>query len=568
MIEDKNYLLEYWELIQSRKVIVGHYLKKQIKNLVNDLNDDRYIYDTTEAHKRMRFMETMCLQSKQPYYMKPLELLPWQKAWWEVVYSFRMKDTGLRRFTEGLLEVARKNGKSTMFAADGDTDLFIGEGGMDICCASNDDRQAKLIWQEIGGMRERLDPKKDITRQNLTEIKNKLRNITVFRLSSKTQNKDGFNISKTYLDESHDIAEDNGQSEVAEACWRGMSSKDEPLFLNCTTQGFNRGCYLDNKIQYAKRVIDGEIDDIHFVAFLYEQDSEQEVWQDKRSWEKSNPSLRYGVKKIAKLERDIETAKFDKATRIHMLTKDFNIPQSNAQSWLMLEEYDYPTPIYDLEEFKGSFVLGAVDLSATTDLSNAKILLMKTIKDENGDTILDKTKYVYSHYWIPESKLQDSNDKEAGAEYATWAREGLLTIHEGNEIDISQIADWFYIQFKDYKLKPYKIGYDQRYAKTFLDRIEEYGFDTEMLAQGKALSNAMKLAEADLKSKIINYNQNKMDKWCLGNTCCEVDNVGNIQPRKAQGQNSKRIDGGVTLIMLEEIYRRYRSDFIKLIGGE
>ena len=559
MIEDKNYLLEYWEMIKSGEIVAGYYLKKQIKNLVEDLQDDLYIYDTAEAHKRMRFMETMCLQSKQPYYMKPLELLPWQKAWWEAVYSFRMKNTGLRRFTEGLLEVARKNGKSTMFAADGDTDLFIGEGGMDICCASNDDRQAKLIWTEIGGMRERLDPKKAVTKQNLTEIKNKLKNITVFRLSSKTQNKDGFNISKTYLDESHDIAEENGQSEVAEACWRGMSSKDEPLFLNCTTQGFNRDCYLDRKIAYAKAVINGEINDIHFIAFLYEQDSEQEIWQDKRSWEKSNPSLRYGVKKIAKLERDIETAKFDKATRIHMLTKDFNIPQSNAQAWLMLEDYDYPTPIYDLEDFRGSFILGAVDLSATTDLSNAKILLMKPN---------DKTKYIYSHYWIPESKLQDSNDKEAGAEYMNWAKEGLLTIHEGNEIDISQIADWFYILLKDYGLKPYKIGYDQRYAKTFLDRCEEYGFDTEMLSQGRALSSAMKLCEADLKSKIINYNQNKIDKWCLANTCCEVDNVGNIQPRKASGQNSKRIDGGVTLIMLEETYRRYRSDYIKLIGGE
>lgn len=559
MTDEKNYLLEYWNLIQRREIVVGYWIKKQIKNLVDDLNDERYIYDTTEAHKRMRFQESMCLQSKQPYYMKPLVLLPWQKAWWEAVYSFKMADTGLRRFTEGLLEVARKNGKSTMFAADGDTDLFIGEGGMDICCASNDDRQAKLIWQEIGGMRERLDPKKAITRQNLTEIKNILKNITVFRLSSKTQNKDGFNISKTYLDESHDIAEENGQSEVAEACWRGMSSKDEPLFLNCTTQGFNRDCYLDRKINYAKRVIDGEIEDIHFVAFLYEQDSEQEVWQDKKSWEKSNPSLRYGVKKIAKLERDIQTAKFDKATRIHMLTKDFNIPQSNAQSWLMLEEYDYPTPVYDLEDFRGMFILGAVDLAATTDLANAKILIMKP-----GD----KTKYVYTHYFIPEIKLQDSNDKEAGADYIGWAKEGLLTIHEGNEIDISQVADWYYQLFKDYGLKPYKVGYDQRYAKTFLDRMEEYGFDTEMLSQGRALSNAMKLTEADLKGKVINYGQNVIDKWCIGNTCCEVDNVGNIQPRKAPGQNSKRIDGGVTLIMLEEIYRRYRSDYMKLIGGE
>lgn len=549
-----NYLTEYWGMIQNHEVVVGYWIRKAVQNLINEMNDPRFIYDTAEAHKRIKFQETLCLQSKAPYYMKPIKLMPWQKAWWEAIYSFKMADTGLRRFTEGLLEVARKNGKSTMFAADGNTDLFIGEGGTSICCASNDDRQAKLIWLELGGMRQRLDSKKTITGQNLTEIVNKKKNITVFRLSSKTQNKDGFNMTKVYLDESHDIAEENAQSEIAEACWRGMSSQDEPLFLNCTTNGFNRDCYLDHKIDYAKKVIRGEIEDIHFIAFLYEQDSEQEIWQDESSWEKSNPSIRYGVKKVAKLRRDLEVAKVDKATRIHMLTKDFNIPQSNAQAWLMLEDYDYPITVYDLEEFRGALILGAVDLSATTDLSNAKILLMKPN---------DKTKYIYSHYWIPESKLTDSDDSEAGAEYAKWAKEGILTIHEGNEIDISKIADWFFQLYKDYGLRPFKIGYDQRYAKTFLDRADEYNFECEMIQQGRYLSNAMKLVEADLKSKLVNYQQNEMDKWCLKNCACEVDNLGNIQPVKIN--KNMRIDGAVTLIILYETLRRFRSDFMKQV---
>lgn len=549
-----TYLEEYWEMIKKREVVVGYWIKKQVQNLIEDMDDSRYIYDTTEAHKRIKFQETLCLQSKAPYYMKPISLMPWQKAWWEAVYSFKMADTGLRRFTEGLLEVARKNGKSTMFAADGNTDLFAGEGGTSICCASNDDRQAKLIWLELAGMRQRLDPKKVMTSQNLTEILNKKKNIVVFRLSSKTQNKDGFNITKTYLDESHDIAEENAQSEIAEACWRGMSSQDEPLFLNCTTNGFNRDCYLDHKIDYAKKVIRGEIDDIHFIAFLYEQDSEEEIWQNEESWEKSNPSIRYGVKKIPKLRRDIETAKYDKATRIHMLTKDFNIPQSNAQSWLMLEDYDYHTSVYDLEEFRGALILGAVDLSATTDLSNAKILLMKPN---------DKTKYIYSHYWIPESKLTNSDDSEAGAEYMEWAKKGFLTIHDGSEIDISKIADWFFQLYKDYGLRPYRIGYDQRFAKTFIDRCNEYTFETEMIQQGKFLSSAMKLTEAELKSRVVNYQENAVDKWCLKNCACKVDDFGNMQPVKIN--SNMRIDGAVTLIMLFETLRRYRSDFISQI---
>ena len=559
MRPDGSYLIEYADLIDKGEVVVGYWIRQTIKNLLSDLEDPQFYYDMSEAHRRIRFQETMCLQSKEPYYMKPIRLMPWQTAYWEALYSFRMADTGLRRFTETLMEVARKNGKSTQMAADGTTDLFVGNGGMDICCASNDDKQAKLIWSEMAGMRERLDPKSAVTKKTIVELQNKLRNITAFRLSSKTQNKDGYNISKTYLDEAHDIAEENGQSEVAEACWRGMSSKDEPLFICCTTQGFNRDCYLDKKIAYAKAVIKGEIDDIHFLPFLFEQDSEQEIWQDPASWEKSNPAIRYGIKKRAKLERDIEMAKHDKATRIHLLTKDFNIPQSNAQSWLALEDYDYRTQPFEPEDFRESFILGAVDLSATTDLSNAKALIMKP-----GD----KTKYILSHYWIPESKLEDSNDKEAGATYMEWAKDGWVTICEGNEIDIADVADWFYRLLMDYRLKPYKIGYDQRFAKVFIDRCAEYGFETEMLLQGRHLSGAMKLTEADLKSRIINYQENPVDKWCLRNACCEVDNYGNIQIRKVKGQPSMRIDGAATLTMVEEIYSRYRADFRKLVGEE
>lgn len=408
-------------------------------------------------------------------------------------------------------------------------------------------------------MRSMLDPKNALTKQNLVEIQNPSKNILVFRMTNKMQNKDGRLISRFYLDESHECSEENHGNEIAEAGWRSMSTVDEPLFLNCTTQGFHRDCYLDHKIEHAKEVINGEAEDPRLLPFLFEQDSEQEIWQDESSWEKSNPSLRYGIKKIDKLRRDVELAKTDKATRIHLLTKDFNIPQSSSEGWLMLEDYDYPTETFDLESLRGCYYLAGVDLSATTDLTSVKILIMRP-----GD----KTKYIYSHYFIPESKLTASDDKSAGAEYLEWAKQGLLTIHEGNEVDISQVADWFYKLYKDYGLKPYKIGYDQRYAKTFLDRCDEYGFDTEMINQGRYLSNAMKLVEAELKSRNINYNGNSIDKWCLKNCCIQVDNVGSVQPVKVPGQQSKRIDGAVTLIICYEVLRRYRTDFMTLVGGK
>ena len=553
----KTYLEQYSDEIRKGNVIVGYWIRKEIDNLIKDLNNPRYVYDTREAHKRFKFQEHFCLQSKAPYYMQPIKLMLWQKAFWEALYSFKMADTGLRRFNEALLEVARKNGKSTMFAADGNTDLFIGDGGTDICCASNDDRQAKLIWREIGGMRSRLDPKKEVTGQNLTEIRNELKNITVFRLSSKTQNKDGFNIDKTYLDESHDIKEENKQSEIAEACWRGMSSKDEPLFMNCTTQGFNRDCYLDGKIEMAKAIIDGEVDDIHFLPFLYEQDSESEIWQDESSWEKSNPSIPYGVKKVAKLKRDIETAKRDNATRIHMLCKDFNIPQNTAAAWLMLEDYDYPQIVFDLEEFRDCFCLAAVDLAETTDLTNCKLLFMRPN---------DNTKYIYSHYWIPASKLDNADDKNAGARYKEWAKDGLVTICEGNDNDLTLVADWIANLKNRFNIRVVKCGYDVRFAKEFIKRMDEYGIETEIIQQHPAvMSSPMKLVEADLKSRLINYGENAVDKWCLSNASMQVNNLGQVMCVKVNNQASRRIDGAVTLIILYATLQRFRSEFMRYV---
>lgn len=554
---DKTFIEQYRDEIRKGNIIAGYWIKKELDNLIDDLNDDRFCFDTKEAYRRIKFIETCCLQSKKPYYMKPVKLMLWQKAFLEALYAFKMKDSGKRRFTEALLEVARKNGKSTFLAADGTVDLFIGDGGSDIVCASNADKQCRIIWDEIAGMRSRLDPKKEVTSKNLTEITNTIKNIKIFRLSSKSQAKDGFNIDKTYLDESHDINEDGGTSEIAEACWRGMSSKDEPLFINCTTQGFNRGCYLDVKIATAKRVIEGDIDDIHFLPFLYEQDSEGEIYQDEATWQKSNPSLMYGVKKIDQMRRYMETAKYDNGTRVHMLCKDFNIPQNTAAAWLRLEDYDYKQTKWDLEDFRDCICIAGVDLAETTDLTNLKLLFMR-----QGDN----KKYIYSHYWIPESKLDDADDKTAGAKYKEWARDGYLTINEGNANDLTLVADYLLELKERYNIRALRVGYDIKYAKDFLNRLEEYGIDTEMIIQNaKVLDNPMRYVEADLKSRIINYNENPMDKWCLANAALQVDNLGKRMCVKINNQASKRIDGAVTLIITYETYIRYRTEFMRYL---
>ena len=551
-----NYLVEYHERIRLGEIVAGRELIRELDKLVAELDDPQYKYDTKEAHLRIRFMENLCLQSKKPYYMKPMKLLLWQKAFIEVIYSYKKYSEELghyiKRFQDIMLLIARKNGKTTLMAADAHTDLRIGDGGQDIVCTSNDDKQASLLWNEVDGMRKRIDPKGKWTHKNMSQIENLANDTKIFKLSSKTHNKDGRNIDKAYFDESHDAEDD----EIAAACQKSMSVKEEPMFINLTTEGFVNDGYLDNKLIYARKVLNDEIDDDTFLPWLYTQDSENEIWQDETSWYKSNPSLG-AIKKWSYLRGEVAKSRVDKSVRMHTLCKDFNIKQNNAQAWLMTEDYDYPTEVFTLEEFRGAICLGAVDLAATTDLASAKILLMKPN---------DRTKYIYSHYWIPESKLENSDDKEAGANYVEWARQGLMTIHEGNEVEISKIADWFYSLYKDYDIKTYKCGYDQRYAKTFLDKMDEYGFECEMIYQNRhVMSSPMKLVEAELKARLINYNQHKVDKWCLGNSSMEMDNLGNVMCVKVNNQPGRRIDGAVTFIILYEVYRRFRSDFTRMV---
>lgn len=547
------YLIQYFRAIENGEIIVGAEMFKELKKLICDLDNDKYIYDTKGAHIRIKFMENLCLQSKKPFYMKPMELLLWEKAFIEVMYSFKIYDkeaeNWIRRFRDVLLLIARKNGKTTLLAADAHTDLRIGDGGMDIVCCSNDDRQASLIWNEIDGMRKRIDPKGKWTHKNMSEIRNLVNDTKIFKMSSKTQNKDGRNIDKTYNDESHDAKDD----EIAMACWQSMSVKDDPLFINLTTEGFVNDGYLDNKLKYARQVLNDEIEDDTFLPWLYTQDSEIEIWQDERSWYKSNPSLG-AIKKWSYLRGNINKAKYQKSTRMHVLCKDFNIKQNNAQAWLMEEDYRY-SAIFDINDFRNSMCLGAVDLAETTDLTCAKIMLMK-----QGD----KTKYIYTMYFIPESKLEHANDTEAGAKYVEWARKGILQIHEGNDVDLTKVGDWFYSIYKEYGIRLYVCGYDQRFSKEFLKRMDDYGFTCEMINQNRyVMSSPMKLVEADLKDKLINQNNNEMDMWCLGNCAIKVDDLGYCMPIKQENRPSKRIDGAVTLIILYATYKRFRNEVFK-----
>lgn len=560
---DNSHLLRYRGEAESGNIIIGQELMTELDNLAEDLQNDRYFYDRSDALLRMDFMEHCVRLTKSPYYNKPMILMLWQKALIEAFYSFKMADSGLDRFKKLLLLIARKNTKSETSSALAEAELIVGKPGADIVASSNDDAQASIVYDAIDTMRQLIDPKDQDTKRNQRFIINKVNNTKIFKLSDRTRNKEGRNIDFAIVDETHEMKD----NVIGKSIEQSQSLKDNPKFINITTEGFIVDGYLDDELKKARAVINREADDPaseRFLPWLYTQDSESEVWNGNRSnrlWMKSNPTLGI-VKKWDYLEEQVAVARQSKADRIFVLSKDFNIKQNAAESWLNLEDYNYDSS-YSLKEFKGSLAIGAVDLAETTDLVSAKVLLMKPD---------DPKKYIVSHYFIPENKLIESDDKEAGAHYKEWSEEGLITITEGNDVDLAIVADWFYSLYTDYDIKLWKCGYDQRFSKDWLKRMEYYGWfktgnddssDVIMINQNaQTLNNAIKLTESDFKHKLIYYNNHAVDKWCLGNAGLKVDNNGclivKLEPKK-------RIDGAVSLAILYEMYRRYRTDFKTIV---
>lgn len=555
MIKKTNgYLEQYYQDCKSGKEVVGFELMLELEQLIQDMESDEFIYDTTEADIRIDFIENCIRLTKSPFYGQPMKLMLFQKALITAIYAFKMLDD-TDRFQRILLLIARKNGKSELCSALVLTEMIIGGKGLDIVCSSNDDNQASILTDAVDTMRLMIDPESVDTWRNQRHIKCLINDNKVFKLSDKTRNKEGRNIDVAVVDEVHEMKE----NVIVKSIEQSQSLKINPKLILITTEGFVNDGFLDNELIRARAILNGELEDSaskRFLIWLYTQDNENEVWQgneENQLWKKSNPTLGV-VKRYSYLEQQVDKARHTKTERAFVLSKDFNLKVSNATAWLNGEDYNYESS-FDLEEFRNCLCFGAVDLAETTDLCSAKLLFMKPN---------DNKKYVHSMYWIPEKKLLRGNDdKSAGAKYREWAKQGLIRICEGNYIDTSVIADWFYSMYTTYGFRPYITGYDSKFANEFINRMERYNFESETIWQRpEVMSQSINMVEADLTDQLI-IGLNEIDKWCIGNASLKVDNKGFGILEKIKGQVARKIDGAVTLCILFEVFRRHKSEFIE-----
>jgi len=551
-----NPIIEYYNAIVSEEVIVSNKVRRIYKKLVDDIHDKEsvYEYSPNRANHAIEFIENFCKHSKGKWGGKRIELELWQQAFIAASFGFVHKLDGTRKYREILLIVARKNGKSTIASGIG---LYLqvadGEAGAEIYAVATKKDQAKLVWLDA----KRMVNKSPALRKRIKPLVSELRadyNDSSFKpLGSDSETLDGLNVHGAMMDEIHAWKDKNLYDVIVD----GTSSREQPMIFMITTAGTIRESVYDMKYEEAEMLLNGLDDpdgykDDRFLPIIYELDKREE-WTDKSTWQKANPGLGT-IKKLDQLETKVNKAKANSLLVKNLLTKDFNVRETSSEAWLTFEQLNNKAT-FDVSTLRPRYGIGGVDLSSTTDLTAAKVIFMLPN---------DKTVYVVQMYWLPEDLLEQRS-KEDKIPYSTWHEQGLLRTTPGNSIHPRFVTEWFLEVQNELDIYIPWIGFDAWSAKYWVEEMEN-NFGKEAMIpvyQGKkTLSAPMRKLGADLEAKLVNYNSNPIDKWCLSNTAIEVDKNLNIQPCKTNNQR-RRIDGTAALlnayVILQEKYNEYQN---------
>ncbi len=549
-----NWVKEYYSRIESGEIVTSRRVKAVYSRLIAEMEappaDFPYYFDEETGERPILFIETFCKQS-QGTIGAPLELELFQKAFIQLLFGWLEKETGYRRFRETMFLCGRKNGKSTLLSGIALYMLIADyEGAAEIYSVATKKDQAKKVLTEAVNMIKQSPELRAVIKKRRNDVYFPATSSIFEALASDSNTLDGLNSHAVIIDELHAIRDRN----LYEVMKQSTSSRRQPLVVMITTAGTVRECIFDNMYELACELADGTKKDDTFLPILYELDSRDE-WTNPQMWIKANPGLGK-IKQYKTLAAFVERAKNNPADLPGVLCKDFNIRENESNVWLSFEEIKNAAT-FDMSEVYNTYAIGGCDLSATTDLTAATLLIRKP-----GD----KTVYVLQQYFLPQARIEHLEEKNTNeAPYRLWAERGLLTICDGNRVNFSDVTAWFCQMRDEHSIDAFKVGYDRALAGYWVEEMKNNGFTMEPVAQGPfTWSQPMREMGAALADKIVNYNNNPILLWCLSNTAVKKSGLNNIQPVKIT--DKRRIDGAVSLLNAWVIYVKYYDDFMYNVG--
>ena len=547
-----NYVRQYVRAIRAGTVTVSEPVRQVYERLDAEAADKAcpYRFSAKLGDHAIRFIETFCRHYEGEHAGQLVKLELWEKAFIQTLFGWVDKKTRLRRFREFFLLVARKNGKSFLSACIMVYMLVAdGEAGAQCVSIATKYDQAAIVYKTARKIIEQDADLSALVVPIIGGMEFKLTNSTMKALASKSKTLDGLNLHYCSCDELH-AQEDRNLYDVTK---QGMKARKQPIFGTITTAGFAREGIYDELYEYARSVAMGTVADAHLLPVLYTLDDRAE-WTDPDAWAKANPGLGT-IKSRQQLADDVERAKHDPSCLPSLLVKDFNVQENASASWLPWAVLKNET-VAEADYLNHTYAIGGCDLSATTDLTCATLLIRRPE---------DPQFYVLQQDFLPKARVEQvEHQGRKEAPYRLWAQQGWLTLCDGATVDYNDVTEWFVSMVQERDIRPLWVCYDAALSGYWVPQMTDMGFEMERIRQGPVTwTYPMKRMKGLFEDHRIVYQNNPILRWCLSNTAAKSSNqrgIDSIQPEKITAH--RRIDGTVSLLNAMTGYYNHEDEFL------
>lgn len=539
-----DYIREYYQAIREGSIVVGKWILLLYEYIVKGLENRLFYFAPKKANRAVKFIENYCHHSKGRNDLLKLEL--WQKALVSVIFGI-LDENNFRQFREVILVVARKNGKSLFAAAIAEYMSFLDdEYGAEVYCLAPKLEQADIIYSCFWQMCQQEEEIKSRIKSRKSDYYIESTNTSIKKIAFNAKKSDGFNPHLVVCDEIASWVGDAGKKQY-EVMKSALGARRQPLILSCTTSGYvNEGIY-DELILRGTRFLLGDSKEKRLLPIFYMID-DVEKWNDINELAKSNPNLGVSVSVDYMLE-EIAIAEGSLSKRSEFMTKYCCIKQNSSQAWLPIKAVEKASgKHFDMEDFRSNYCVAGIDLSQTTDLTSACLVIEK-----------DEELFVISHFWLPAEKLSDAIAKD-GIPYQEMIEKGILTLAGENFVDYHSVFDWLVRAVQEYELLPLVVGYDRYSSQYLIQDLNGFGFKTDDVYQGHNLTPVIYECEGLLKDGKVHIGDNALLKIHLLDSAIESDSRTQKVRLKKLAQRS-HIDGTAALLDALCVRQKWYSEF-------
>ena len=546
-----NYIYEYADAIRTGRVTVGKWIDAIYRILIAGLQEKKWYFDAKKANKAIKFIENFCHHSEGRSDLLKLEL--WQKAIVSAVFGI-VDAGGFRQFREVFIMVARKNGK-TLFAAAiiAYMTYLDGEYGAKVYCLAPKLEQADLVYDAFYQIVQSDDELDEMAKKRRSDIYIEQTNTSIRRLAFNSKKSDGFNPHLAVCDEIEAWPGEQGLKQY-EVMKSALGARKQPLILSISTAGYINDGIFDELVKRATAFLKGNSDEMRLLPFLYMID-DVEKWDDIEEIKKANPNLGVSVSVEFYIE-EIKIARLSLSKKAEFLCKYCNIKQNSSVAWLDFGDVEQACgAALTLDDFRGCYCVAGIDLSRTTDLTAASIVIER-----------DGKFYIFTQFFMPRDRLEQATEEET-VPYGIFEKQGILTVSGDHFVNYRDVYNWFVMLLKVYKIKPLYVGYDRYSAQYLIQDLQNSGFHTDDVFQGTNLSPLLDEFEGKLKDGSVRIGNNNLLKSHLLNVAVQI-NSGDGRKKPVKIEQRMHIDGFVSVIDAFTVRSKYYSQIARQLANE